>query len=363
MTQDWEAHYLKNMRDSVLALDVMTGRLTGFNPATVALFGYDETELTGMHFSALLPPLTANEKTPVGRRFPLSATALESQIFRHASGSEIICDVMVTAVRTTPELAVLHLREVGGRVEAQKALSDKERATQDASNTESIVRAVEQYMSHVSHELRTPLAVILSSSSMLERYYSRLTEAKREEHFQRIQTQVKYLTEFLDNLRLLSRLDANAIAVRLENVDIPASLQEIVNEFGPHPLAPRFDVYIADDVAALDIDGVLWRRALHALIQNAVKYGPVGEIITVSIAARDGHLDAHINDKGTGLPMDYIPHAFEVFRRGENSADILGAGLGLAIASRCAALLKGEITYIYDQTIGATFTLSVPLAN
>lgn len=355
---EWQAAYFDVTSDAILALDVETGQVVGGNTAFYQLFGTSEAALRGVHFSALLPPATTNPNTPVGRRFPLTGSVAEGQVFRHTDGSDVVCDVLVTAVRRPPmELAVLHLRDARPREAQLQRRLEADRA----EHAETVVRAIEQYMAHVSHEFRTPLAVILSSSSMLERYYARLNESRREEHFTRIQMQVKYLTDFLDNLRFLSRLNANQIAPRPDLTDVRGLLQEMVNEFAGYHPPPRIETTFAGALDSVMLDGGLWRRALLPVIQNAVKYGPQDGVVRISLRRTDTTLETIVSDSGPGLPVEYLSQPFEVFRRGENARETHGGGLGLAIASRCATLLGGTLTFETHSGVGTSFTLIVPV--
>jgi signal transduction histidine kinase len=259
------------------------------------------------------------------------------------------------------ELAVLHLRDVRAREAARRAYLDAEHEAAEAEKAGSVIQAVDQYMSHVSHELKTPLAVILSSSSMLERYYLRLSDTKREEHFSRIQAQVRYLTEFLDNLRFLSHLESGQIAVRRDEFDAAELLQEMVNSYAGHQQEPLFDVQTSGAVGKLYIDGALWRRIMLHLLSNAVKYGPRGGTVHISVARRDAMLEARISDHGPGLPAELRPVTFDVFQRGSNSYETQGGGLGLAITARCVSLLGGTISYETATDAGTTFTVLVPV--
>src|SRR5690606_24921979 len=118
-----------------------------------------------------------------------------AEVFVDTDGAQILCDVVAIPVRDgDADLVVLHLRDVREREARRRALAEAEHSAAEAEAKASFSRIVDQYMSHFSHEMKTPLAVILSSSSMLDRYYTRLSEHRREEHFTRIQSQVRYLT-------------------------------------------------------------------------------------------------------------------------------------------------------------------------
>ncbi|GIK30010.1 MAG: PAS domain S-box protein [Chloroflexi bacterium] len=359
----WLTAYIEAALDGIIVLDASTGKVTDANPAALTLLGHESATLRAAHFSELLPWGTANPRTQISRRFRLDGQVAEAQVFRRADDSPVECDVTATSVSISGrELVVLHLRDASGRVDAQREQIEHERNQMLTELDETIAKRTEEFVGHVSHELRTPLAVILSSSSMLERYYLRLNETKRDEHFRRIHTQVHYLTEFIDKLRLLSRLDASLIPVRRELIDAREVVQELISEFANSPRLPHFHLSYNEGVDRVTFDATLWRRALSQLIDNAVKYGPIGGAVTIQLRRRiDGLLEATITDHGPGLPDDYLSVAFKPFKRGNNSRETQGAGIGLVIARRCAQMLNGTVTFDQDPVRGTVFTLLVPV--
>jgi PAS domain S-box-containing protein len=359
---NWHTAFIDALPDAVIALDAADGRIITVNSAALRLFNTRFDAICGQHFSRLLPAHSVTSATPVDRRFRLTGELAETETFVDADGQELVCDAVAIPVRDgDTDLVVLHLRDVREREARRRAVIDAERAAAEAETAATLGRSVDRYMSHFSHELKTPLAVILSSSSMLERYYLRLSEAKRDEHFTRIQSQVRYLTELLDNLRFLSQLDSGQVTPRRDDYDALELLEETINSYAGHVQQPLFDVRSDGPVSRLHMDGPLWRRIVAHLISNAVKYGPHGGTVHISLSKRgDGTLETRVTDHGPGLPPDLESGAFELFRRGHNAGDTQGGGLGLTIAARCVSLLGGSMTYESAAHSGAAFTVVVP---
>lgn len=357
----WHTAFIDALPDAVIALDANDGRIVTVNSAALRLFNVRFDAICGQHFSHLLPSHSSNGMTPVERRFRVTGELAETETFVDSEGQDILCDVVATPVHDgDSDLVVLHLRDVREREARRRALIAAERADAQAEATATVSRTVERYMSHFSHELKTPLAVILSSSSMLERYYLRLSDSKREEHFTRIQAQVRYLTELLDNLRFLSHLDSGQVTPRRDDYDAIELLQETINSYAGHTQHPLFDVQTDGVVSRVKFDGPLWRRAVSHLISNAVKYGPHGGTVHISVSRRDGTLETRVSDHGPGLPPELESAGFELFRRGHNAGDTQGGGLGLTITARCVSLLEGRMTYETAPNAGAAFTVVIP---
>ena len=115
-----------------------------------------------------------------------------------------------------------------------------------------------------------------------------------------------------------------------------------------------------DLVAALDADRV--RQAVDNLVDNALRFAPPGSQITITGRAEGSNLVIEVADAGPGFPADYLPHAFERFRRpdaGRTRSDG-GAGLGLAIVSAVAAAHGGLASARNGPRGGAIVALELP---
>lgn len=349
----WHTAFFDALPDAILVCDASNGRIVAANPAALRLFNSPSDALIGQHFSHLIPIDTVDESTPLARCFPLTGQLAEAQTWVASDGTPLLCDVVgMTIPDGDRSLAALHLRDLRARQTRLSALSD----ALEAGIAERVNRTVDHYMSYFSHELKTPLAVILSSSSMLESYYARLSEHKRAEHFTRIQLQVRYLTDLLDNLRFLCLLDSGQVSTQREHYHAGTHLQEIIHSYGGHAQRPQFEVAADERAQTLYMDGRLWRRIVCQLISNAVKYGSYGGTIQIMVKKRpDGMLETQVRDYGPGLPPGFEIRDFNLSQN-----DRPEGGLGLMIASRCALLAGGQLSYEANGDAGTTFTVVIP---
>jgi signal transduction histidine kinase len=214
-----------------------------------------------------------------------------------------------------------------------------------------------EFIANASHELRTPLFALSGFLELL--LDEELDEATRHDFLQQMREQVSRLTKLATDLLDLSRLDAGAIRVESERVDLGTVAETLVAEFGPasrvsdHVLSAVAD----DQVPALgDAERVL--QIGRALVENAIRHTPPGTPIVVR-AATDGlapHLE--VENGGPPIPPEAQEHIFERFFRLEGSR-ASGSGLGLAIARELAQLMDGTLE-LESGPDGTVFRLVLP---
>ncbi len=220
----------------------------------------------------------------------------------------------------------------------------------------------ERYLvADASHELRTPLAVLrgelelaLKPGRSRDELLTAVTIASED---------AARLTRLTNDLLLLSRNDQGQLPLHLE----PASVSQLLNEcsvraasrVGVTGLTLRVD---APPELMADLDSDRIEQALDNLVDNAMRFGPAGTEILLSARAVGHDLVLEVSDSGPGFPPDFLPHAFERFRRPDasRSRDDGGAGLGLAIVQAIIVAHGGSSTVANRPDGGASVRLTIP---
>lgn len=211
----------------------------------------------------------------------------------------------------------------------------------------------------LSHDLRTPLTTIKALASNLR---SRaLPEATS------IEEEADRLNRLVTNLLDLSRLNAKAMPARLElNTAedlIGAAVQRVGGAAGSHRIVLVHPDADADPLAG-EFDFVQSLRALVNLVENALKYSPPDAPVELSAVRIGDRLEFRVADRGPGVAPSERERVFEPFYRAPGvTADVGGAGLGLAIASRLATEQGGEVRHENRDGGGSIFTLSLRAAD
>jgi two-component system OmpR family sensor kinase len=195
-----------------------------------------------------------------------------------------------------------------------------------------------------SHELRTPFAILQGELELAQR-----PGRTREELMATVTVaaeEVARLTRITDDLLLLSRGDQGQLPIHPEVVTVRDYLEEITDHARPRILEHGMTCEVdAPSSLRARIDPDRIRQVLDNLIDNSLRYCPRGSVIEMRAWATDQDLWLEVADSGHGFDPTFLPHAFERFRRSDNSRsrDHGGAGLGLAIVSSIVGAHGGTV--------------------
>jgi signal transduction histidine kinase len=225
----------------------------------------------------------------------------------------------------------------------------------DVTEERQVQRAKAEFIANASHELKTPLTALSGYLEMLE---DEKDERVRAEFLEDMRSQTERLQNLARTLLDLSRLDANAVTFRKEEVDLEDLLHELRRDFSytGRPMNVRVD----EDVPPVTTDPTQLHRVLAILLDNALKYS--GDPVDLSLSREDGRAVISITDRGCGIPEAEIPHIFDRFYRAQGSSRADGTGLGLALAREINDHLGGEIRVQSQPGAGSTFSVTLPLA-
>jgi two-component system, OmpR family, sensor histidine kinase KdpD len=241
---------------------------------------------------------------------------------------------------------------------------DRERLERDAVEAEALRRAdalKTALLRAVSHDLRTPLMAISTSAGALARPDLAIDDADRADLLATILDASDRLDHLVGNLLDLSRLQAGGAEPRRELIELEGVVVAALDELGAQ--ANRVEAVLPDESPSVQADGAQLQRALVNLIENALKYSSAEEPVTVQVVASGAEASIRVIDHGPGVPAGERELIFEPFQRGRRSAEVAGAGLGLAIARGFAEANGGRVTVESRAGQGATFVLSFPLAE
>jgi len=215
-----------------------------------------------------------------------------------------------------------------------------------------------------SHEFRTPLTSIFTSSELLDKYGSELTEDEKKKSLLRIQKNVQQMTGLLNDILLLGKSDSGSLKLKLEPVDIRKLCESIIEETNVYTAFKTKHKLILDIEkfeGRVLLDFKLIKQSLENLISNAIKYSGEGTAVQFKVSFSKRFITFRVKDEGIGIPEDDIHKLFEQFYRASNTGNISGTGLGLAIVKRAIELHDGTIRVISKPGEGTEFIATVPL--
>jgi two-component system, OmpR family, sensor kinase len=217
------------------------------------------------------------------------------------------------------------------------------------------------FVADASHELRSPLAVLGAELELAGR-----PGRSRDELATAVANaddEVARLTRITNDLLVLARSDEGRLPVRPVPADVGDLLESSVAAAAGRARAAGVDCATdvpADLVAMIDQDRI--RQAVDNMIDNALRFAPAGSAVTVRGERAGTDLVIEVADAGPGFPADYLPHAFERFRRPDagRARSEGGAGLGLAIVAAIAAAHGGTASASNSPDGGAVVTMRLP---
>ncbi|MGB3632680.1 MAG: ATP-binding protein [Rubrobacteraceae bacterium] len=251
--------------------------------------------------------------------------------------------------------------EAGNRLIEVRAAPLEEGALailRDVTEERQVQRAKTEFIATASHELKTPL-------SALSGYLELMEDEESEEVRIGFLDEMRAQTDRLQNLALtlldLSRLDANAVTFRREEVDLTDLLHELRRDFGytGRPL----NVHAEEEVPPVETDHAQLHRMITILVDNALKYSGPDTSVDLDLSRENGHAIVSVTDQGCGIPEEELPHIFDRFYRAQGSSRADGTGLGLALASEITDHLGGEIQVESKPDFGSVFSVVLPLSE
>ncbi len=217
------------------------------------------------------------------------------------------------------------------------------------------------FISNVSHELRTPLSQILIFTELLKLGRLR-SDAERERSLEIIDQEVRRLIRLAENVLQFSRSADARRNLEHETLPLGPLVREALDAF--RPLADARGVTLRIDVrpeASVRGDRSALRQILLNLLDNAVKYGPRGQVVGVAAESRNGRTRIVVDDQGPGVPLEDRERVWEGYYRlpREARSAIAGSGIGLAVVRSLATGMGGK-TWVEDtETGGARFIVEL----
>ena len=222
----------------------------------------------------------------------------------------------------------------------------------------------QRFLADASHEMRTPLTVLRGEIEVALRRgrpaeeYREVLESSREE--------IERLTKLTENLLSLARSDAGESIATREAVDVSALCKRVCDALAAQAGAKRITLSVdASEPVWVNGDAVALERVCLNLTENAIRYSPAGESVTLCAFIENAGAMLSVSDTGPGIGAEHLPHLFERFYRVDKARarGHGGAGLGLAIVEALVKAHGGSVAVSSVVGRGTTFTVRLPLMS
>lgn len=218
------------------------------------------------------------------------------------------------------------------------------------------------FVSMVSHEFRTPLGIIQSSTELLRDFHHRMQSDERDEQLESIIRNTRRMAGMMEEVLVLSRLDAGKLIFQPSAVDLNLFFHRVVDEvLSATNRRCLIDLSLNAVPSEAQADERLLGHIFTNLLSNAVKYSEPGATVSF-VVERDGqHAVCVVRDRGIGISESDQQQLFKAFHRGGNVGTRPGTGLGLLLVKRCADLHGGKLHVESRVGEGTTMTVRLPV--
>jgi signal transduction histidine kinase len=323
---------LQNAEEAILIFDTQ-GRISLLNSHAEQLFNEHALKL--------------GKNLPSGQGVDALAELLEQVRISHsAKSAEIVLPgqrifaAQVTPVEESGSLVILH----------------------DVTHFKNLEKIKNEFIATASHDLKNPITTIAGFANLLPLAGS-LNE-KQTDFVQRIQNAANHMTELVQNMLELARMDIEP-AQKQELVDMCSLLGEMENEFAIQAKQKGQKLAFSRGHALVYVQGnpLQLRQVFRNLIGNAIKYTPQNGSITVTLQKNSESLRVKVEDTGIGIPKEDLPLIFNRFYRvrSDQTSDIEGNGLGLSIVKTITEQHGGQVGVESESGHGSCFSVTLPV--
>lgn len=220
-----------------------------------------------------------------------------------------------------------------------------------------------EFLANVSHELRTPLAVIKGSANSLLQPDVIFDEQTRRDFLVSIDRDADTLTRLVNDLLMMSRLEAEALEVTKKPHTITKVIESIKDRLDTLTTRHRLRIDISEGIPPVAVDEGRIGEVFTNLVENAVKFSEDSTSITISANLNENEVIVSVTDEGIGIPDDLQQKIFERFFQGENRKNgrRKGTGLGLSICRGIIEAHGGTIWVESERGKGTKFSFSLPV--
>ena len=370
-------------------------RILKINPSVLQTFGYEyEKEIIGQKIEILIPKrfhdkhgghrekyMESPHARSMGLQFDLYAlkkggdefpVEVSLSPFKNSQRSFVICFIKdITTRKKAEENEKNYRKELEKEVEERtlilkEAIQKLEKTKNELDN--SLKREQElnsmktKFISIASHEFRTPLSTIMSSLSLMEKYNELNQLEKRNKHNDRIKKSIKNLTDILNDILSVNKIEEGKVIVNPESFDIQSFVNDLIQDLQGLLKQGQLINFSGSETHQTMVfqDPKLLRHILINLLTNAIKFSAEESPIEINLRLEPNDIYLEIKDYGLGIPKADHDKLFTRFFRSSNVENIQGTGLGLSIVLQYVNYLKGTIKFSSELGKGSIFNVNLP---
>ena len=356
-TSDTFFRNLLEMAPDAMIIADDTGLIVVVNSQVEGMFGYLREQLYGKPIEMLLPEEVRKRHVhhrsgyavdphvrPMGRDMELAG--------RRRDGSEFPVEISLSPVRTNEGFFVSSvIRDVTDRKILEDALIEARRSAERAN------KANTAFLAAASHDLRQPVQALTLLNGALRRTVS---DQGALDMIESQQQSLDGMTNLLNSLLDISRLDAGAVEPQVEVFPLQRLLDRLSTEFSRQASQKGLEFSAAPSSIVVNTDPNLLGEVIQNFVSNAIRYTPAGRV-ELACERINGHVCIRVTDTGIGIEPDNLGEIFAEFHQLNTAGQKKqGFGLGLAIVQRLSDLLGHRIEVESVPGKGSEFSICLP---
>ena len=351
---------VQSVREYAIFLLDPGGHVRTWNPGAERIKGYRADEIIGQHFGRFYPVGTPREKLDGELEHAIAHGQFEEEGWRiRKDGTPFWANVVITALFTPDGTLV-------GFAKVTRDLTDRVRHEQERAElmaNEARARAEtaarDAFLSVAAHELKTPITTTKAAVQLLRRSFrgqEAELNATQLRSLQLLDEQMEKLSLLVGRLLETVRIQSDRLVLYKERTDLAELGRSVLDRIGASAQQPL--VLESPSSLVAQIDPLRLEQVLVNLVSNAVKFGPPGQPIEVTLARRGPEVRLTVFDRGPGVPPAERHRLFQRFFQVNPSR--AGMGLGLFIAKEIVEAHGGTISVEFPESGGTRFSVDLP---
>lgn len=345
---------ISSVGDGLVATDKEGGILV-MNSAAEKMLLQKAKEVIGKNYVEVVPAADKSGKIIPGEKRPLYEVLRAGKSFtNHSANFYVRGDgtKFSAAITTSP---IIYKSSIIGAIITFR----------DVTHEKQVDRVKNEFLSLAAHQLRTPLSAVSWFAEMLISGDAGELNKEQKEFLDNIYQSVHRMTDLVNDLLSLSRLELGRIVIKPELSDLNMLLNDVLKDLNDKIVAKRQTIIVNNEknLPEILVDRNLIRVVYLNLLSNSLKYSPPEGKITVSIAREGEDIISKIEDSGYGIPENEQSKLFQRFFRASNIMQKVseGTGLGLYLVKVILNASGGRIWFESVEDKGTTFWFSLPV--
>ena len=356
--------------DAILG-KTLDGRITSWNAAATAMFGYSAEQAIGASVLMLIPPEYAAEEAGIladlvrGLRVEPFDTVRLTRDGRRLAVSVTVSPIHDAMGRIVGASKIA--RDITGQQLAQQARLKADRLEAENRQILAATRLKNQFLANMSHELRTPLNAIIGFAELLHADKVPTSSPKHRQFLAHIGSSGHHLLRLINDVLDLSKVESGKFVFHPEPVDLGRLVGDVCEVLDGLAMRKQQRLVVDIDPALTDLvlDPARFKQVLYNYLSNAIKFTPEqGQVSLRARAAGPLAFRLEVEDTGVGIAAGDLPRLFVEFQQLDDSYSKLhqGTGLGLALTRRLVQAQGGSVGVRSTPGVGSVFHLEMPRA-